>query len=115
VAGASKGLKLDPAVLAQALKVVEDGQRQMQEKAALIRGQSDASTAAMRAQAGTITAGGYQELHGSGQILHEALEKLHGDLTAMGGHGEEGNQQATTLANNGGSTGLSGSVTSQMA
>ena len=102
---------IDQVVAAE--RVVADAVQQMQAVAQQLQAQSAASTAAMIAPAGQITAGNYDAHSGAGRALAETLAQLQADLGQTRQVLLAGSDQATQVAGRV-ETGAGGGIAAQM-
>lgn len=93
------GPKIDIDQVTAAIAVVDDATTQMNGVTTKILAQAEASTAAMTAPAGQITAAAFNDLGGGGKALSEELDRLRSDLQQLIQVAQSGSDQATSTAN----------------
>ncbi|WP_106848892.1 hypothetical protein [Blastococcus sp. Marseille-P5729] len=95
------GPKIDIDQVQSAITIVDDAIAQMNGVTTKILAQSDATSAAITAPAGQITAAAFSELGGGGKALSEELSKLRSDLGTLIQVAQAGSDEATAAAKHG--------------
>lgn len=95
------GPKIDIDQVTAAIAVVDDAIAQMNGVTTKILAEADASSAAITAPAGQITAAAFSELGGGGKALAEELDKLRLDLGTLIQVAQAGSDDATAAAHKG--------------
>lgn len=92
------GPKIDIERVQQAIRVVEDGQVQMEGVTKQILASAGLSLAAMKAPAGQVTAATFDDLGGGGKALAEELARLRQDLGTLIDTATQGAESALQVA-----------------
>ena len=107
------GPKIDVDAVQSAMKVVDDGQMQMESVTKQILASSGISLQAIKAPAGQITADTFGQLGGGGKALAEQLASLRVDLGKLVQVAMSGSDDATAAARS--ASGVSAATAAGMA
>lgn len=104
------GPKIDIDQVNAAIGVVDEATASMNTVTTKILAEADATTAAITAPAGQVTAAAFTELGGGGKALSEELAVLRNDLATLITVAQSGSDEATAAAKSATSAAVSGAI-----